>query len=106
MPIGAYTSQPLCIFALNDIDHHVKEVLKIKPYERYCDDTVSLFQTKGDAKRFLVAYNIISEKCGLVMKHSAVLSKVGNEGKKNHGRKRKRSSRQKNLLCRMVRDTE
>ncbi len=38
--IGAMSSQVLAIFALNDLDHHIKEELKIKYYIRYQDDAL------------------------------------------------------------------
>ena len=36
--IGSMTSQVLAIFYLNDMDHYIKEKLKIKCYVRYQDD--------------------------------------------------------------------
>ena len=36
--IGNMTSQILAVFYLNDMDHYIKEVLKIKYYVRYMDD--------------------------------------------------------------------
>ena len=36
--IGSMTSQVLAIFYLNDLDHFIKEELKIKGYIRYQDD--------------------------------------------------------------------
>ena len=36
--IGTMTSQILAIFYLNDLDHYIKEELKIKYYVRYQDD--------------------------------------------------------------------
>lgn len=38
LSIGNMTSQVLAIFYLNDLDHFIKEVLKIKYYVRYQDD--------------------------------------------------------------------
>ena len=35
LPIGNLTSQILGVFYLNDLDHYIKEVLKIKYYIRY-----------------------------------------------------------------------
>lgn len=44
--IGAMTSQVLAIFYLNDLDHYIKEVLKIKYYVRYQDDFLLFHQSK------------------------------------------------------------
>lgn len=38
LPIGNETSQILAIYYLNDLDHFIKEKLKIKGYVRYMDD--------------------------------------------------------------------
>ena len=40
------TSQILAIFYLNDMDHYIKEVLKIKYYVRYQDDFVLFHPSK------------------------------------------------------------
>ncbi len=44
--IGAMTSQVLAIFYLNDLDHYIKEVLKIKYYVRYQDDFLIFHHSK------------------------------------------------------------
>lgn len=44
--IGNMTSQVLAIFYLNDLDHYIKEELKIKYYVRYQDDAVLFHQSK------------------------------------------------------------
>ena len=44
--IGAMTSQALAIFYLNDMDHFIKEELKIKYYVRYQDDFLLFHQSK------------------------------------------------------------
>ena len=41
--IGSMTNQVLAIFYLNDLDHFIKEFLKIKYFLRYQDDFL-LFQ--------------------------------------------------------------
>ena len=42
LSIGFMTSQILGIFYLNDLDHYIKEELKIKYYVRYQDDFILL----------------------------------------------------------------
>ena len=49
--IGAMTSQVLAIFYLNDLDHFIKEKLKIKYYVRYQDDFL-LFHPSKDYLRY------------------------------------------------------
>ena len=40
------TSQCLAIFYLNDMDHYIKEILKIKYYVRYQDDFLLFHESK------------------------------------------------------------
>lgn len=60
LSIGAMTSQVLAIFYLNDMDHFIKEQLKIKYYVRYQDDFLLFHPSKkyltyclGELNRFL-----------------------------------------------------
>ena len=46
LSIGNMTSQILAIFYLNDLDHYIKEELKIKYYVRYQDDFLLLHESK------------------------------------------------------------
>lgn len=48
--IGSMTSQVLAIFYLNDMDHFIKEVLKIKYYVRYQDDFLLFHPSKDYLK--------------------------------------------------------
>ena len=48
--IGSMTSQILAIFYLNDMDHFIKEKLKIKYYVRYQDDFLLFHQSKDYLK--------------------------------------------------------
>ena len=40
LPLGFYTSQWLANFLLQDLDHYIKEKLKVKYYVRYLDDLI------------------------------------------------------------------
>ena len=51
--IGNMTSQCLAIFYLNDMDHFIKETLKIKYYVRYQDDFLLLHPSKDYLKHCL-----------------------------------------------------
>lgn len=50
LSIGFMTSQILGIFYLNDLDHYIKEELKIKYYVRYQDDFLLLHPNKNYLK--------------------------------------------------------
>ena len=54
LPIGNMSSQILAIFYLNDMDHFIKEKLKIKYYIRYMDDFVLLHPDKDYLKKCLL----------------------------------------------------
>ena len=49
--IGNMTSQVLAIFYLNDLDHYIKEDLKIKYYVRYQDDFLLFHESKDYLKQ-------------------------------------------------------
>lgn len=53
IPIGNYTSQYFANIYLNELDHFVKEKLKIKYYVRYMDDFVLLLENKEECKNIL-----------------------------------------------------
>ena len=48
LPIGNYISQYLGNLYLSEIDHKLKEVLKVKYYYRYCDDIIVLCNSKEE----------------------------------------------------------
>ena len=101
VPIGAYISQPLGNFGLTSIDHFMKEVLSLKGYFRYSDDTTGFAKTKGEARRQMKEFIFLTETLtGLVVKASlelAKLAKVYDNGKvKKRKRKRQRGKRRKN----------
>jgi retron-type reverse transcriptase len=49
IPIGNYTSQFFANIYLNELDHFVKEVLRVKYYVRYMDDFILLLDNKAQA---------------------------------------------------------
>ena len=53
LPIGNETSQILAIYYLNNLDHYVKEQLKIKHYVRYMDDFILFHHDKEYLKECL-----------------------------------------------------
>ena len=46
LPIGNMSSQIFAIFYLNDLDHFIKEKLRIKCYIRYMDDLILVHEDK------------------------------------------------------------
>lgn len=65
--IGSMTSQVLAIFYLNDMDHFIKEKLKIKYYVRYQDDFLLFHPSKQYLKYCLVEIKefLVKEKLTL-----------------------------------------
>lgn len=53
IPIGNYTSQYFANIYLNELDHFVKEKIKIKYYIRYMDDFVIFTKNKEEAKKYM-----------------------------------------------------
>lgn len=51
LPIGYYASQWLSNFYLQEVDHYIKEVLKVKYYVRYVDDMVLMDSNKRKLHR-------------------------------------------------------
>ena len=64
LSIGFMSSQILGIFYLNDLDHYIKEVLKIKYYVRYQDDFLLLHNSKDYLKYCLkkISIFLLNEK--------------------------------------------
>ena len=103
VPIGAFTSQPIGNFSASQIDHHMKEKMRVKCYLRYCDDATGRAKTKAQARRDMEEFERVSSEIGLVVKHSAVVAPIGIEkrnGRKKN-RKRKRSKRSHDRLSRI-----
>ena len=56
LPIGNYTSQYYANIYLNELDHYIKDALKVRYYLRYMDDFVILTKNKVEARHI---YNLI-----------------------------------------------
>ncbi len=68
IPIGNYTSQYFANIYLNQLDHFVKEKLRIKYYVRYMDDFVLLLDSKEKCKEVLGKITqFLSEELGLTL---------------------------------------
>ena len=111
LPIGNMSSQILAIMYLNELDHFIKEELKIKYYIRYMDDGIIIHENKEYLKhclkeitRILDKYklklngktNIYSSNNGFeflefryIIKNNKIIMKVSNKTKKRFKRKMK-----------------
>lgn len=66
IPIGNYTSQIFANIYLNEVDQYIKNILKVKLYYRYMDDSIILVETKEEAKYILEKIEIfLNEKLKL-----------------------------------------
>lgn len=109
LPIGNMSSQIIAIMYLNELDHYIKEQLKIKYYVRYMDDGILIHESKEYLKyclkeiikildRYKLKLNsktkIYSYKEGFeflgfrfILKNNKIIMKVSNKTKKRFKRK-------------------
>ena len=76
VPIGNYISQYFGNLVLSDIDHYCKEVLKLKYYYRYCDDTLILSNDKKYLHKVRVEIERMLIVKGLQMKRNYQVYKI------------------------------
>lgn len=76
--IGNMTSQILAIFYLNDLDHYIKEELKIKYYVRYQDDFILFHPSKEYLKECFKKIKKFLEKEKLTLNRKSRLYKNTN----------------------------
>lgn len=88
--IGNMTSQILAIFYLNDLDHYIKEELKIQYYMRYQDDFILLHPSKKYLKECLEKIKVFVAKEHLVLNRKTRLYNANNNfiylGRSKNGR--------------------
>lgn len=70
LPIGTYPSQYFSNFYLQDLDHYIKEQLKVKYYVRYMDDMVLLSPNKKQLRKQKLLIDKFLEKEKLIIKHN------------------------------------
>ena len=80
LPIGNMTSQIMAIFYLNELDHYIKEKLKIKYYIRYQDDMILLSQNKKYLIECLDEIKTIIEKYKLKTNNKTQIINVSKNG--------------------------
>lgn len=76
--IGSMTSQFLAIFYLNDLDHFIKEKLKIKYYIRYQDDGLIFHESKEYLKYCFKKIEKFLEKENLKLNNKSRIYKSTN----------------------------
>lgn len=111
LPIGNMSSQVLAIIYLNELDHFIKEKLKIKYYIRYMDDGIILHKDKeylkyclSEIKKILYKYKLeLNNKTKIYkssegfeflgfryyIRNNKLIMKVNNKTKKRFKRKMK-----------------
>ena len=76
VPIGNYTSQWFANFYLEDLDHYIKEQLKVKHYVRYMDDMVLFSKNKKELHKIRLEVDSFVRKEHLTIKDNWQLFKV------------------------------
>ena len=76
VPIGNYTSQWFANFYLTDLDHFIKEELKVKYYIRYMDDMVLFSNNKKELHKIKLAIDDFLSKEHLRLKENWQLFKT------------------------------
>ena len=76
VPIGNYTSQWFANYYLQDLDHYIKEQLKIKYYIRYMDDMVLFSRNKKELHKCRLLIADFLQKESLVLKDNWQLFKT------------------------------
>ena len=76
VPIGNYTSQWFANFYLQDLDHYIKEELKVPYYLRYMDDMVLFHRNKKELHKIKDKIEIYLKKEELKLKENWQLFKV------------------------------
>lgn len=111
LPIGNMSSQVIAILYLNELDHFIKEKLKIKYYQRYMDDGVILHESEEyleyclkEITKILDRYELkLNKKTKIInikqgfeflgfkyyIKNNKVIMKVKNQTKRRFKRKMK-----------------
>ena len=73
LPIGNMSSQVFAILYLNNLDHYIKEKLKIKYYIRYMDDFILIHKDKEYLKYCLKEIKKELEKIELKLNNKTVI---------------------------------
>ena len=80
LPIGNYTSQWFANFYLQDLDHYIKEQLKVKYYIRYMDDMVLFHRNKKELHKIRISIENYLNNEKLELKGNWQLFKLDSRG--------------------------
>lgn len=70
LPIGNYLSQYLSNYHLSELDHYVKETMRVKHYYRYADDLVLLGHSKAEVTAYLRQIEVKIQALNLTIKNN------------------------------------
>ena len=76
--LGSQVSQLLELLYLNDLDHYIKETLKIRQYIRYMDDMILFVKKKKDAVRIFADIKSKIEAKGLTLNPKSQIMPIQN----------------------------
>ena len=76
LPIGNMSSQVIAILYLNELDHYIKEKLKIKYYIRYMDDGILIHESKEYLEYCLKEIEIILDKYKLELNNKTKIINI------------------------------
>lgn len=76
LPIGNMSSQALAILYLNELDHYIKEVLKVDFYERYMDDGILICDSKEKLEDYLEKITVIIKKYKLELNNKTKIYNI------------------------------
>ena len=76
LPIGNYTSQWFANFYLQNLDHYIKEELKVPYYLRYMDDMILFYRNKKELRKIKEKVEEYLKKEKLKLKENWQLFKV------------------------------
>lgn len=65
MGLGSQISQTLALASANELDHYIKETLRIKGYGRYMDDGYIIHENKAYLKKVFVEITQICDRLGI-----------------------------------------
>lgn len=80
LPIGNYTSQIFANYFLQDLDHYIKDTLKVPYYLRYMDDIILLDSNKRKLERKVKQVKDFLKKEGLETHGNEQVLEIGSNG--------------------------
>lgn len=81
LPLGFYTSQWLANWYLQELDHFIKEKIRIRHYIRYMDDIILFSKWKRNLHYARITIGIFISGLGLELKHNWQIFRFEDNGK-------------------------